>query len=65
LQDIFGGQLGPRRDIVVINAAAALVAAGVAGNFMEAALSAARALSSGTAQEKLADLKKFTNAPAG
>jgi len=65
LQDIFGGQLGPRRDIVVINAAAALVAAGVAGNFMEGALSAARALSSGTAQEKLADLKKFTNAPAG
>ena len=65
LHDIFGGQLGPRRDIVVINAAAALVAAGVAGNFMEGALSAARALSSGTAQEKLADLKKFTNAPAG
>jgi anthranilate phosphoribosyltransferase len=65
LQDIFGGQLGPRRDIVVINAAAALVAAGVAGNFMEGALSAARALSSGAAQEKLADLKKFTNAPAG
>ena len=65
LHDIFGGQLGPRRDIVVINAAAALVAAGVAGNFMEGALSAARALSSGTAQEKLADLKKFTNAAAG
>lgn len=65
LQDMFGGQLGPRRDIVVINAAAALVAAGVAGNFMEGAQSASRALSSGAAQEKLADLKKFTNAPAG
>jgi anthranilate phosphoribosyltransferase len=65
LQDIFGGQLGPRRDIVVINAAAALVAAGVARNFMEGAQAAASALSSGAAQEKLADLKKFTNAPAG
>jgi anthranilate phosphoribosyltransferase len=63
LQDIFGGQLGPRRDIVVINAAAALVAAGVAGSFAEGAQLAARALSSGAAQEKLADLKKFTNAP--
>src|SRR5713226_4154395 len=65
LQGIFGGQLGPRRDIVVINAAAALVAAGAAGNFMEGAQLAARALSSGAAQEKLADLRKFTNAPIG
>jgi len=65
LQGIFGGQLGPRRDIVVINAAAALVAAGAAGNFMEGAQLAARALSSGAAQEKLADLRKFTNAPNG
>jgi len=65
LEGIFGGQLGPRRDIVVINAAAALVAAGVAGNFMEGVQFAARALSSGAAQEKLADLKKFTNAPDG
>ena len=65
LQDIFGGQPGPRRDIVVINAAAALVAAGVADNFMEGAQLAARAFSSGAAQEKLGDLKKFTNAPNG
>jgi anthranilate phosphoribosyltransferase len=65
LQSIFGGQLGPRRDVVLINAAAALVAAGVAGNFKEGAELAARALSSGAAGEKLADLKKFTNAPDG
>jgi len=65
LRDIFGGQLGPRRDIVVINAAAALVAAGVAGNFMEGALLAAKALSSGAAQEKLSQLKNFTNGQAG
>jgi anthranilate phosphoribosyltransferase len=65
LRDIFGGQLGPRRDIVVINAAAALVAAGVAGNFMEGARLAASALSSGGAREKLSQLKNFTNEPAG
>jgi anthranilate phosphoribosyltransferase len=62
---MFAGELGPRRDIVVINAAAALVAAGVAGNFKEATELAARTLSSGAAQEKLSELKRFTNAPAG
>ena len=65
LQGIFSGQQGPQRDIVAINAAAALVAAGVAGNFMEGAQLAAKALSSGSALEKLTELKKFTNAPAG
>jgi len=65
LLDIFGGQLGPRRDIVVINAAAALVVAGVAGNFREGAQLAAKTLSSGAAQEKLSQLKIFANEPAG
>jgi len=57
--------LGPRRDIVVINSAAALVAAGVAENFMDGAELARKALSSGAAQEKLAALKKFTNGSSG
>ena len=65
LRSIFGGQLGPRHDIVVINAAAALVAAGVAGNFREGAELAGRSISSGAAQGKLAELKKFTNMPDG
>ena len=65
LQGIFGGQLGPRRDIVAINAAAALVAAGVVSNFIEGAQLAGAALSSGAAQGKLADLKKFTDVPEG
>jgi anthranilate phosphoribosyltransferase len=60
---IFAGELGPRRDIVVINAAAALVAADVAGKFLEGAELAARTLSSGAAQQKLFELKKFTNTP--
>ena len=65
LQAVFAGEAGPRRDIVVINSAAALVAAGVAENFMEGAQLAAKALSSGTAQEKLSELKNFTNGPTG
>src|SRR3984893_3539276 len=62
---IVAGELGPRRNIVVINAGAALVAAGVAENFLEGAKLAARTLSSGAAQQKLSELKRFTNAPAG
>jgi anthranilate phosphoribosyltransferase len=61
LQSIFAGEPGPRRDIVVINTAAALVAAGVAGNFKEGAELAVRALSSTAAEEKLSELKKFTD----
>jgi anthranilate phosphoribosyltransferase len=64
LHSIFGGELGPKRDIVVINSAAALVATGVVGDFKEGAELAARALSSGAAGEKLSDLKRFTNGSA-
>ncbi len=62
---IFAGESGARRDIVVINAAAALVAANVAGTLLEGAELAASAISSGAAQQKLSELKRFTNAPAG
>lgn len=61
LQSIFAGEPGSRRDIVVINTAAALVAAGVAVNFKEGAGLAARALSSTAVAEKLLALKEFTN----
>jgi anthranilate phosphoribosyltransferase len=64
VQSIFAGELGARRDIVVINAAAALVVAGLAENFKEGAQLAGQAISSGAAQQKLADLKEFTNASA-
>jgi anthranilate phosphoribosyltransferase len=60
LQSIFAGELGPRRDIVVVNSAAGLVAAGLAENFKEGAELAAKTLSSGAAQEKLAELREFT-----
>lgn len=61
LRRIFGGESGPRHDMVVINAAAALVASGVAHDFRAGAQLAAAALATGSAQEKLAALVAFTN----
>jgi anthranilate phosphoribosyltransferase len=62
VQRVLAGETGPRRDIVVVNAAAALVAAGVAANFHEAAIFAGEAISSGAAVAKLAALAAFTSA---
>jgi anthranilate phosphoribosyltransferase len=59
---VLAGENGPPRDIVVINAAAALVAAGVARNFREAARLAGETLSSGAAAHKFTALAAFTNA---
>lgn len=58
---ILAGEPGAPLDIVVMNAAAALVAAGLAANFREAAEIAQRTLKSGAAAAKLASLKTFTN----
>jgi anthranilate phosphoribosyltransferase len=63
IRDIFSGKDGPQRDIVIINAAAALVAAGVASGFAEGARLAAAALATGKAKEKLAALVSFTRLP--
>jgi anthranilate phosphoribosyltransferase len=60
IRDIFAGGRGPRRDIVVANAAAALVAAGVAQSFVDGAQLAGAVLASGAAKEKLAALIAFT-----
>jgi anthranilate phosphoribosyltransferase len=61
IRAIFAGESGPRRGIVIINAAAAIVAGGRAANFQQGALLAAASLDSGAASEKLAALVKFTN----
>jgi anthranilate phosphoribosyltransferase len=61
IRRILEGEAGPARDIVVVNAAAALVAAGIADNFREAAGLASFVISSGKASEKLASLAAFTN----
>src|SRR6266851_8983501 len=60
IERILEDEAGPARDIVVVNAAAALVAAGVAANFREAAGLASFVISSGAASEKLASLAAFT-----
>jgi len=61
IRGVLEGQSSPRRDIAVINAAAALVTAGIAANFRDGAQLAASAISSGLAQKKLAALVAFTN----
>lgn len=63
IRGVLANEPGPRRDITVINAAAALVVAGVASDFQEGARFAAGAISSGAAREKLAALVKFSNQP--
>jgi len=61
IRGIFRGERGARSDIVAVNAAAALVASGVAGEFMEGAELARKILRSGEAEEKLRELARFTN----
>jgi len=61
IERILEDEAGPGRDIVVVNAAAALVAAGVADNLREAAGLASFVISSGAASEKLARLAAFTS----
>src|SRR5229473_3021324 len=60
IRRVLEGEPGPARDIVVVNAAAALVAANIAANFREAAGLASFVIASGAASEKLASLAAFT-----
>ncbi len=62
IRRIFAGERGPARDVVVVNAAAALVAAGVASEFREGARIAAETVDSGATRDKLAAFVAFTNA---
>ena len=61
IRAIFAGETGPRRNIVVINAAAALFVAGRAAHLREGAELAAASIDSGAAGEKLEGLIEFTN----
>ncbi|MBI4443735.1 MAG: anthranilate phosphoribosyltransferase, partial [Acidobacteria bacterium] len=61
IQDILEGQKGPKRDVVLLNAAAALVASGHAADFAEGIRLAAQSLDSGAAKAKLLALAEFTN----
>lgn len=60
LKAVLGGEQGPRRDIVLLNAAAALIAAGKAENFAEGLELAAESIDTGAAGDKLEDLIAFS-----
>ena len=60
IRAILGGERGPRRDIVVANASAAIVAGGRAADFLEGAQMAAQSIDSGAASKKLDALIAFT-----
>ena len=60
IHSLLAGEPGPRLDIVLANAAAALVVTGVAQDFRTAAEQARHAIASGEAQQKLERLKDFS-----
>ncbi len=57
---ILKGEKGVRRDIVLLNATAGLVASGRAADFKEGIKVAAESIDSGAAMKKLEELKAFT-----
>lgn len=59
---ILAGEPGPRREIVLLNAAAVLNVCGLATDYRSGVQLAAHALDSGAAQAKLAALARFTQA---
>jgi len=59
IRRVLAGTRGAARDIVVLNAAAALVVAGVATDPAEGVTTAAAAIDSGRAQAKLEELAIF------
>jgi anthranilate phosphoribosyltransferase len=59
---ILQGQPGAQRDIVLVNSAAGLLAAGIAANLREGIARAAEAIDSGAAWNKLRQLAEFSRA---
>ena len=64
LRAVIEGERGPRRDIVLANAAAALFVAGIAPSLRDGVAQASAAIDTGAAAQKLADLVAFTQANA-
>ena len=62
IADVLSGQAGAFRDIVILNAAAALVVTGKADGLSQGAKMAAEAIDSGAARKALDDLVAITNA---
>jgi anthranilate phosphoribosyltransferase len=64
IRAILNGEKSPRRDVVLLNAAAALVAAGRADHIAQALPTAAKSIDSGAAAGKLEALVRFSNSAA-
>jgi anthranilate phosphoribosyltransferase len=64
LRQVFAGETGPARDIVLINAAAALYAADLAEDLPAGLVLARQMLDTGTAAERLVQLIHFSHRPA-
>lgn len=60
IRQILGGDQGPKRDVVLMNASLAIAAGGKARGFREGVAAAARAIDSGAAMEKLHKLVEFS-----
>lgn len=60
IREILNGQPGPRRQVVLLNAAAAFIVAGVASDWQTGVALAAEAIDSGRAKSKLEALIDFT-----
>lgn len=61
IRAILSGEKSPRRDVVLLNAAAALVAAGRADSILDGLPAAADSIDSGAAAQKLQRLVEFTS----
>ena len=64
VESVLANEPGPSRDVVVLNAAAALYVSGVAGSLWDGVALARDTLASGAAKSKLEQLVKFTRAYA-
>ncbi len=61
IREVLAGKKSPRRDVVLLNSAAALVVAGKADRLPDAISLAANSIDSGAAKEKLDALIMFSN----
>jgi len=60
LRSILSGEMGPRRQVVLLNTAAALIAGDIATDFSEGIKMASKSIDSGQALQKLNQTIKFT-----
>lgn len=60
IREIFDGVHSPKRDVVLINAAAAIIAGGLASDFAEGMEIASRSIDTGSAKETLKKLREIS-----